>query len=384
MRSEQAGVWFVPANGEEDTAVLVKASTTALKALLSGCPLGFIFGVKDGYLCSGVRIYDMLTSPLLLCSVQRHEEEHSALRKVLREKRSPLFLFNELDVCVAWSNGKLTEPDALLLLDFLGSQDQLYCGQFTAEASTALDSFCFTVDSTQKMAGAVSIQTIEIPVSHGPWVSNKVAFVGHHDSQKFVLEDCDEGAVLEKTVWASLESVFPLTLHKSPQVHAGEKMRELTDVVAFHQFGTFLIEAKDLSIFRAGLDRTRDRRIKGVQKQAKGAIAQLVGASKAVRRGERVTDLKGNTLLLVLDQPLHCIVLVTELMHEGDWGELERMLREAMIQTGEFFHLFDLLELIELLKASNGKPELFDYNLMQRCKKFAEVGSIHIRSCPAS
>ncbi|MCA9468606.1 MAG: hypothetical protein KC643_24635 [Nitrospira sp.] len=90
--------------------------------------------------------------------------------------------------------------------------------------------------------------------------------------------------------------------------------------------------------------------------------------------------MKGNTLSLVLDQPLHCIVLVAELMHEGDWGEVEKMLRQAMTQTGNFFHLFDLEELIRLLKASNGKPELFDFNLMNRCKKFAEVRSIHIRS----
>ena len=272
MRSEQAGAWFVPANGGKETATLVKASTTILKAFLSGCPFGFIFGVKDSYLCSGVRIYDIPESPLLFCSVQRHEEEHSALRKILQEKQTTLFLFNELDVCMAWSNIKFMESDAKSVLDFFSSHGQLYCGEYTVEASAALDSFCFTVDSTQKIPGAVPIQTIEIPVSCGPWVSNRVHFLGNNDSQMVVLDDNDEGGMFEKTVWASLESVFPFSLHKSPQVHVGKKVRELTDVVAFHQFGTFLIEAKDLSIFKAGLDRARDRRVKGVQKQVKGAL----------------------------------------------------------------------------------------------------------------
>lgn len=190
----------------------------------------------------------------------------------------------------------------------------------------------------------------------------------------------DEGSVLEKAVWASLESVFPLTLHKSPQVKVGKKLRELTDVVTFYSYGTFLIEAKDLSILKAGTDRTRKRRARGIQKQAKRAIEQLIGASKTVKRGDAVTDLKGNPLSLVLDKPLHCIVLLTELMHEGDWGGIESRLRAAMVETGDFFHVLDLRELIVLLKVSNGEPHRLNYNLMQRCEHFVEAGTIHIRS----
>lgn len=214
-------------------------------------------------------------------------------------------------------------------------------------------------------------------------MSNKISFAGVHDHHTITLDDLDEGAVLEKAVWASLESVFPLTLQKSPQVKVGDKLRELTDVLAFHQYGAFLIEAKDLSVLRAGTERTRERRVKGTQKQAKTAVEQLIGASKALKRGEKITDQRGKTLTPVLGQPLHCIVLLTELMHEGDWSELEARLLQAMIETGDFFHVLDLRELVILLKASSGKPELLDYNLMQRCERFVDTGTIHIRSRPA-
>lgn len=375
MRSEEAGAWFVPANGGEETAVLVKAPTSSLKALISGCKLSFVFGLASGHLCTGVRIYDVPDAPVLLCSVQRHEEEHATVKRISRERNFPIFLFNELDVCVAWSTGQISEADGSSLSTFLASEPNIYSGTFTEEASAALDSFCVALDPSQGFAGTRAIATIEIQLALGPWTSNNISFAGVHDLQTIVLDDVDEGSVLEKAVWASLESVFPLTLYKSPQVQVGSKLRELTDVAAFYGYGTFLIEAKDLSVLRAGTERTRERRLRGVQKQAKSAIEQLIGASKAVKRGDVVTDLKGNRLSLVLDKPLHCIVLLTEFMHEGDWREIESLLRAAMVETGDFFHVVDLRELIALLKASNGEPHRLDYNLMQRCERFIESGT---------
>lgn len=379
MRSEDGGAWFVPANQGKDTAVLIKAPTTTLKALLSGSRLSFVLGFKDGYLCSGVRIYDVPEAPILLSRVQRHEEEHSAVLEITRKGCTPIFLYNEMDVCVAWCDGALTKQNLPSLSGLIDTPQGFYVGEFTKKASSVLDAFCDALDLTLPKCDASDIKTVEISVDHGKWTSNIVHFIGEHDSHSIILDDKDEGAVLEKAVWASLESVFLHNLHKSPQVHYGETHRELTDVMAYHQYGTFLIEAKDLSIFSAGTSRTRTRRLLGIQKQTKTAIGQLVGASKKAKRGEKITDQDGNTLPLVLNKPFHCIVLLSDLMHEGDWDEIVLLLCEAMIETGDFFHVLDLRELVHLLKASRGKSELFDYNLMQRCQAFAENKSIHLR-----
>jgi hypothetical protein len=112
------------------------------------------------------------------------------------------------------------------------------------------------------------------------------------------------------------------------------------------------------------------------------AIAQLIGASKAFAREETILDAKGGELEINREQPPHCIILITELMHWGDWKAIELQLIEAMKQTGAFFHLLDLREFITLLKGSSGKAELFDYNLMERCKLFLENKSVFIRSQP--
>ena len=382
MRSEEASLWYVPANEGKELAFLIKAPTSSIKALIAGCPLKLVFGKKDTYLCTGVKILDMPDAPVIISGLQRESEEHSSLIRALRERKFPVFLFNEMDVCLAWTNVELVEEDTYGVLDFLGQESQLYVGPFTKEASHALDCFCFSMDNTNTYPGAHIISTLEIAATLEQWQISYNYFYGIHDYQIVTIDDKDEGAMFERAIWASLESVFPLTLYKNPQVKVGTNMRELTDVFSFYTYGSFLIEAKDLSVLNAGYHRNQERRTAGVQKQVKKAISQLIGASKAFARGDAIFEANGTELNVNREQPPHCIILITELMHWGDWSEIVVQLCDAMLQTGAFFHLIDLREFIALLKGSSGKAELFDYNLMQRCKLFTEKKSVFIRSQP--
>jgi hypothetical protein len=381
MRSEDASLWYVPANAGKELAFLIKAPSSSIKALLARCSLRLLFGRHGSHFSTGVRIVDMPDAPILISGLQREMEEHQALSRLLHERSTAVFLFNEMDVCLAWTNLKLTESDAAEALELLGDTDELYVGPFTPETSHSLDCFCYSADNTQRYPDAVTIPIVDIPTTLEPWRTNHVSFIGVRGHHTITLDNQDEGEMFERAVWASLESVFPVTLHKSPRVKTGEKTRELTDVLAFHEYGTFLIEAKDLSVLQAGFERDQERRTKGVQKQVKKAIGQLIGASKALRRGDTIFDAQGEQALdVVRDQPAHCIVLITELMHWGDWSKIETQLVEAMRATGAFFHLLDLREFIMMLKGSAGKAALLDYNLIERCKTFAETGSVHIRS----
>lgn len=219
----------------------------------------------------------------------------------------------------------------------------------------------------------------ELPVTLERWRINRISCVGTQAHETLIVDSLDEGGAFEKTVWAALESMFPFKLFRGPTVAIGKKERELVDVLAYHQYGTFLIEAKDVSVFSAGPDRTRERRAAGTIKQAAKGLGQLVGAAKALRRGYRLTGASGNTIEPVLDQPMHCIVLLTELMHEGDWEGVERDLREAIRSTREYFHVLDLAELMYLVKAARGRSTYFDFFLMERCRAFCEGGTVHSR-----
>lgn len=383
MRAEEASLWIVPANGGDKIAVLIKAPTPSIKALIENCEIELIFGLHNNYLCAGVRIFDIPESPLFISGAVHHAEEHQAIHKILKDNTSPIFLFNEMDICLAWSNLSIDAEEAGRAFLSIEDVEDLYTGEFNQSCSFALDCFCYSTDKAQNHSKNVEIPFTTIKLTIEPWRSNNNHFVSVRESHAVTINDKDEGEIFERAIWASLESVFPFALYKGPEVQIGEKKREFTDVLAFHQYGSFLIEAKDLSILQGGAGRSFERRVKGVQKQVKKAIGQLVGSCKALKRGEKIYDANDTEINVERENPPHCIVLITELDHSGDWSKIENELLKAIESTGAFFHLLDFRELIALLKASSGRPELLDYNLMERCRMFMQHKSVHIRSRPA-
>lgn len=379
MRAEAASIWYVPANNGEDIAVLIKTPTPTLKAIILGCSIKLLFGKKDSYLCTGVQVEDVPDIPLLLSGAQIVLEEHEALFELLLRKETPIFLFNEMDICVASSTISISEKESSSLYTFLGEQTSLYVGEFNSDVSFAVDCFDVSIDKTQVYPNAYNIPIVEITPKIGEWTSNDIYFLGNDSSCSINISNLMEGVTFENTIWGALESVFPNTLYKSPQIQHGEKTREFTDVFAYHEYGSFLIEAKDLSVIQAGYNKDEVKRLSGIQKQVTKAVKQLIGAVKAFKQENALFDIKGNKINVDRSIPPHCIVLITELMTCGDWDEITQQILDAMQQTGAFFHLLDMREFIVLLKQSSGDPNLVDYNLMERCKLFIEKKSVFIR-----
>ncbi|MBS7175013.1 MAG: hypothetical protein KH056_02385 [Clostridiales bacterium] len=379
MRSEVVSIWYVPANDGEETALLIKAPTPTLKALIIGCPIQLLFGKMNNYLCIGIRIKDMPNTPALISGPQIDLEEHKALMQSIKQRKFPIFLFNEMDICVASSSVEITEEISAQLSLFIGNENQLYVGKFNDEVSHAVDCFVHSIDKMQQYQNAHAIPTLEVCVKIDTWKTNSIYFINNDSYNEINIASNLEGANFENTIWGSLESVFPKTLYKSPTVKNGEKVRKFIDVFAFHQYGSFLIEAKDLSVIQAGFNRNETKRLAGIQKQSEKAIKQLVGAVNAFKRGALLFDSKGNEICVDRTIPPHCIVLITELMTSGGWDSITKQLLDAIEETGALFHLLDLREFIILLKQSSGKPELIDYNLVERCKFFCQKRSVFIR-----
>lgn len=379
MRSEVASIWYVPANDGEETALLIKAPTPTLKALIVGCPMQLLFGKMGNYLCVGVRIEDMPDTPALISGPQIEFEEHEALVQSMKKRKFPIFLFNEMDICLASSAVEITEEISTQLSLFIGDKNQLYFGDFNDEVSHAVDCFVYSIDQTQKYQNAHNIPTLEVCVKVAPWKANSIYFINNDIYNEINIANKLEGTNFENTIWSSLESVFPTTLYKSPTVKNGEKRREFTDVFAFHKYGSFLIEAKALSVIQAGFNRNEAKRLAGIQKQVEKAIKQLVGAANAFKRGAPLFDSRGNEICVDRTIPPHCVILITELMTSGNWDSITKQLLDAIEETGALFHLLDLREFITLLKQSSGRSELIDYNLVERCKFFCQKKSVFIR-----
>lgn len=379
MHSEAASLWIIPSSDESyKTAAIMKVPSASIKAIITKCKFDVSIALHDDVLMYAYRVYDVPESPLVISGCITIEEELSSVTELLNKKTTQLFLFNELDICIGWSEVELNGPNLKLLEVFKSSRP--YIGEFNSDCSYALDCLHFTLDTKAKSKNHPKADVYTFDVEAKGWNINTTVFMGVNDYSSMVLDDKDEGVMLERAIWSSLESVFPFTLHKSPQVRIGDKSRELTDVLAFDELGAILIESKDLSVIQAGFERSMDRRVAGVQKQVNKAIGQLVGVCNALSRGEEISDSGGEKLEVNRDAPHHCIVLVTEINHHGDWSNVVKELISAFRETRCFFHLLDLRELVCLLKLSCFCPKTFRVILVQRFKQFMQLESIHIRS----
>ena len=379
MRSNNAIVRYVPTNGGTETALLIKAPTPSLKAMIAGCAFKLIYGKKDNFLCIGISIEDVPGAPLLISNEQIVPEEHCALLESVKQKILPIFLFNEMDICMASAELYFSDEDSLKLLDFIGDTKSLSTGSFNDTVSFAVDCFIHSIDKTKKFPNAHEIPIIETIPEISEWKTINIYYLSSESANKINITEEKEGANFESTIWSCLTSVFPETLYKNPYVQNGNKKREFTDVFAHYKYGSFLIETKDLSVFQSGYNRESERRVKGIKDQVNKGIKQLVGAVKSLKSGDVLFDINGSQIIIDRSIPPHCIILITELMPFGDWNDITNQLIDAAKKTGAFFHLLDFSEFITLLKQSSGKPELIDYNLMNRFKLFLEKKSVFIK-----
>ena len=379
MRSEVASLWYAPTSHGGENALIIKAPTPTIKALIVGCSMQLIYGKKDSCLCIGARINDMPDTPVLISRAQTELQEHQTLISLMKDKRFNIFIYNEMDICVASASAKISNDDSLSFLKFIQDQTSFYVGKLDDNVSHAVDCFDFSIDNTRLFPNAHKIPLIEIYPAIKSWNTKNIYFLHDDFCCEINVANEDEGDNFEKTIWASLKSVFPSTLYKSPEVDCGNKKREFTDIFTYYEYGSFIIEAKDLSVIQVGYNKNELKRVSGIQKQVDKAIRQLIGAAKNFKHDAHLLDTNGNEISVDRSIPPHCIVLITELMTSGNWDAITEQLLNAINETGAYFHILDLREFMTLLKQSSGDPKLIDYNLIERCKLCMEKKSILIR-----
>lgn len=381
LKSENANIWYIADNF--GSKIMIKAPEVSLKAILRGCRLGFIFGKDDTtdtiFFHAGIKIYDDVEHPLIVMGVLRFRDEHGSLEVILKNESTPLQLFNELDVCIATGKIIFKKDDAQRILSLLSAIDSLYSGEFNRHVITSLDRFDESISKANDCNAAQKIHVDEIEPIISDWAIMNNHFFGESEHHQIDINDAEEGFVLEGQIWYSLDSVFGNHLYKGPQINKNGKQRELTDVLAYYELGIFLIESKTAAVFSEKENKSIEKKIASIQKQIIKGVNQVVGACRALKDNYEVHDSRGQIIELDSEMTPHCIVLVSEIVHLGDWTNVDKHMADAAKKNNIFLHVMDLAEFILILKASSGKRELFDFNLMKRFEKWVEHRTIHMR-----
>ena len=376
--SEDASIWYIA--DDYGSKIMLKLPTTAIKSILKGCKVQFLFGKDNNYFHIGIRIYDDEEHYLAVSGINRFEEEHFAVKKIIANSSTPVEFYNELDVCFARSNVSFKEKDKQNIIEMLGDITKLYIGDLDENASTSLDSFEYSMNKERKFKKAYKIETY---VSEGQFSKFSIMtthFLGLKDNFKIEINELNEGELLEKMAWASLESLFDENLYKNPQIIRKNKKRELMDILAFYEKGYFLIESKALAITSLNKEKDMDKKIFGIQKQIIKSIRQLVGASKVLQTNQTIFDSKDNEIIFNKGIVPHCIVLVSDIFPLGNWRELEELILNTIKHEKFFLNVMELTDFLKHIKLCSGKKEIFDYNLMKRTELFSSNKTIHIKT----
>lgn len=383
MKGEDVGIWFI--SDKYGYKISLKIPSNIIRSLINGCRIELLFGKdeKDDciYFLCGSRIYDDSTNPIFITQPCRIKRDYEGLKRILNEKEVIIELYDELLTCSATAELTIKKEDRITILKFMEGNKNLYVGNHNPNLSLSMDSFVYSLDSSQKTSTSYKIETKSITCEIKNWNTIHKHFVGFADNQEVNISDKDEGGIFEKQIWYSMESLFLNNIHLNPDVQKNNEKRELIDILAYHKYGNFLIETKALGILKLDKEQTIERKIANVKKDIKKGIKQLIGASKSLKKGLPIFTKSGKKINLNKTLIPHCVVLVSELIPLGDWKEIEEKMMLAMLNEKIFLNVMDYKEFMKYLKASTGKKETLDYFLMERAEKFIKNGGqIHMKT----
>lgn len=363
--------------------LLVKTSTLAAKYLVRASRIQLAILRIGTFLLYGLQFADGDQEERIRWSLYEESHEIESLRSLVTETPLCIYVFTEVAVNIAFGTSVVHPPP----------------GEFPVLLGSATP-YPFRPDGVEERIAQVANEKMArlvdgtLPADEGCFVSisppsdwNPVRnyLITNNASQSLVsLFDEDEGGQQESLAHWLSDNLDPDGAVRSPQVHSGQEIRELTDILLTYREGVFLIESKALSILSRTDLPTRSKLAANVVKHVRKAARQLVGASNSIRKGLAVTDSKGALIKVERSRPAHLIILIPDLellrMSDEDWMSIYY---EAMKASGGFLNILDPAELLRVAQAADSIAKrskkitpmmALDYYLQQRTRHVIEVG----------
>jgi hypothetical protein len=384
MQSTRAGLWFERVNENKEVQIAAKLPSDLIKAIFRGAKTSIIVsvvGVEQSYVrCVGIRTYDNPDRPITHFRTHSDSDEHLLLETVFLAESIRIHFFDELLRPVMSSFCSFCQPTVEQTLKDLSRTKPHYIGGSGQLTEKALDIFQSDLDAKDKESMvwheiSLSITAHELYQIHA--ITSHEAKLGLAvDVDEFIINTEDEGAGLEQSAHQLLEYLYTLNLYRSPQVKEANFTRELTDLMAFSSEGICLVEAKVLAVITTQMNRSSDRRSRGIEKQIKKALHQLGGAVRRLRANEEILTRRGQRVQVNCDDEtlIQAIVLISSMDQLLDWHKIAQDIITASSENKALFHVLDLVELQRLVAYSQ-TTDVFHFNLYNRWEKVIETKS---------
>jgi hypothetical protein len=392
MLFEPAFLWFVPTEGADTHAVLIKADINVLKSIVNGVKIQLFCGIQtykgDKYLCLQLKIFDDINKPLSILKVQRNEEEHSAFWEILNRESTPLFLFDNLSHCVAYTLCKFDKTTVLKVKREIQNPDQLYSGVANEDTLFSMDYLESTIELDFIDSHDTTLRKFDLKITLEKFETLDIYNYSVSESHQFRLDANDEGGAFEQRVWAALESIFPFDIYKSPQVWDGSKKRELTDILCLVGDNLLLFESKAASVFASKAESSMERKVIKIQNHINKALDQLEGAIKQIRKKNKIIDFADQRIEITstMLQAPHAIIIVSEILPFGNWDNIVQKTLALARRNQALFQIIDIRELMNIIVASSKtnydmemRADAFDYYLFERFDAFVKNKNIFMR-----
>lgn len=378
---EQASLWYI--NDEFGAKVMVKLTSPVIKEIMKDCRVEFLFGRDNlqspAVFHYGLRIYDDAVNYTTVLGTDCMEDQHVSLQSIMNRSYTYIHFHSELGFCTATAKLIFSTADQLRVLNMLGSTEKLYCGKMDQKVLHSIDCFVHSIKLETRNESVYEIETFAAEAELSEWTVMQNYVIGHKQTSHFIINDRNEGSVLEREVVTVLDSLFKKNLYLNPQIARVKGFRELTDIFALNDYGLFLIETKALGVIDRAGDKPMEKKVSGLQKQISTGIGQIVGAAKKINEGAKLYDKDFQEIQYKKKKFPHCIVLVSELLAFGDWKQIELEILVAISENSIYLNIIDLLEFMQYIGHARGSADRLNLMLIERVEEFVKHETIHLK-----
>lgn len=380
--SEQIGV-FCESNSDGHKAILAKMPTSTIKALSLGAKVEFYVYTtlkSPHYLALGMKIIDNVKSPLYIILTQRWQNSHNIFNSSFFDCELDFVVYDETDAPIQQNKITITTNFRNKRVHYILTNTEFSFPEDSESSEHFIDTICADLGFNYKPHPDFPIVGFKFPVIVSQ-VNN--IFTIHANEQGVtqydVVKDID-GTRQERQIYQALCLMNNSETTISPFVKIGLKERELTDILTVTQNKKLVaVESKCLQFDNSTFEKTPARIASNIIGHCRKAIGQLEGVYKTIKRGERVYDSEGKTLLSSGSYSFYGVVIIDEFRPSKDWDAIINAMQICCDKHNICINIISVSEIIYTMKLCMSNTELFIESLEDRYKACIQSNDINIR-----